>query len=94
VPCHEIGAQMICRTPDVTRLVDRLESAGLAERRRTPDDRRIVFVAITKAGRKLLARLDRPLVDMHRRSLAHLSRAELKTINRLLAKMRHPSNPA
>jgi DNA-binding MarR family transcriptional regulator len=90
VPCHEIGAQMICRTPDVTRLVDRLEAAGLAERRRTPDDRRVVFVAITKAGLKLLAKLDRPLIDMHRRSLAHMTRAELKTMNRLLVKMRHP----
>jgi DNA-binding MarR family transcriptional regulator len=90
VPCHEIGAQMICRTPDVTRLVDRLEAAGLAERRRTPDDRRVVFVAITKAGVKLLNRLERPLMGLHRRALTHLSRAELKTINRLLVKMRHP----
>jgi DNA-binding MarR family transcriptional regulator len=81
---------MICRTPDVTRLVDRLEAAGLAERRRTPEDRRVVFVTITKAGLKLLAKLDRPLIDMHRRSLVHLTRAELKTMNRLLVKMRHP----
>jgi DNA-binding MarR family transcriptional regulator len=90
VPCHEIGAQMICRTPDVTRLVDRLESAGLAERRRTPDDRRVVFIVITKAGLKLLARLDRPVIDMHRKALAHLSQPEMKTLNRLLVKMRHP----
>ncbi len=90
VPCHAIGEQMICRTPDVTRLVDRLESAGWVERRRTPDDRRVVFVAITRAGLQLLAKLDRPLLELHRRALAHLTKAELRTMNRLLVKMRHP----
>ena len=90
VPCHEIGAQMICRTPDVTRLVDRLESAGLAERRRTVEDRRVVIVAITKAGLALLAKLDKPLLARHRQSLEHMSRKELQLVNRLLVKMRHP----
>src|SRR5437763_8988755 len=57
VPCHAIVEQMITPTPDVTRLVDRLERAGLAQRVRTPEDRRVVLVHATPAGLALLARL-------------------------------------
>src|SRR5262249_17116597 len=39
LPCLEVGAQMVTRMPDITRLVDRLEQAGLAERGRTAPDR-------------------------------------------------------
>ena len=88
VPCHEIGGQMVCRMPDVTRLVDRLESAGLAVRTRTPSDRRVVLVRATQKGLDLLAALDGPIIDLHRRSLAHLTRAELNELNRLLTKIR------
>jgi DNA-binding MarR family transcriptional regulator len=88
VPCHEIGGQMVCRMPDVTRLVDRLESAGLAERTRTAADRRVVLVRTTQKGLDLLAALDRPVIDLHRRSLAHLTRAEMNELNRLLTKVR------
>src|SRR4051812_3405812 len=90
VPCHAIVEQMITRTPDLTRLVDRLERAGLAERIRTDEDRRVVLVRVTPAGLELLARLDRPLLDLHRRTLGHLARAELAELNRLLVKARHP----
>jgi DNA-binding MarR family transcriptional regulator len=90
VPSCEVGAQMVARTPDVTRLVDRLEAAGLACRCRTPDDRRVVLVRITPAGLNLLEKLDRPVMDLHRRALAHLSRAELEELNRLLVKVRQP----
>jgi DNA-binding MarR family transcriptional regulator len=88
VPSHEIGAQMVARVPDVTRLVDRLEAAGLAERSRTAKDRRVVLVRITPAGLDVLARLDQPVLDAHRRSLAHLTRDELLELNRLLVKAR------
>jgi DNA-binding MarR family transcriptional regulator len=88
VPCHEIGGQMVARTPDVTRLVDRLESAGLAGRARTSADRRVVLVRITPAGLELLARLDQPVLDLHRRTLAHLAPEELRELNRLLVKVR------
>jgi DNA-binding MarR family transcriptional regulator len=88
VPCHEIGGQMVARTPDVTRLVDRLEAAGLARRERSASDRRVVLVTITEKGLGVLARLDGPVLDVHRRSLAQLTRAELTEFNRLLVKVR------
>jgi DNA-binding MarR family transcriptional regulator len=92
LPSLEIAARMITRTPDITRLVDRLEEAGLVVRTRTPQDRRLVLVRITPAGLDLLARLDQPVLDQHRRALGHLSRDELAELSRLLVKARHPGD--
>lgn len=90
LPCLEIAREMIHRMPDITRLADRLEQAGLVERRRTKQDRRLVLVRITPAGLDLLARLDEPLLALHKRQLGHLSSAELVELNRLLVKARRP----
>jgi MarR family transcriptional regulator, 2-MHQ and catechol-resistance regulon repressor len=40
----------------VTRLVDRMELAGLVERRRCPTDRRVQYVGLTPKGCDMLAR--------------------------------------
>lgn len=82
--CHEVGEQMVARVPDVTRLVDRLEKAGLVARHRCTKDRRVVYVAITEAGLELLARLDGPTVALHRAQLGHMTPAELAELSRLL----------
>jgi DNA-binding MarR family transcriptional regulator len=89
--CQEIADQMITRTPDITRLVDRLEQGGLVERAKTAEDRRLVLVKIKPAGLDLLARLDQPLLELHKRSLAHLSYEELTQLNSLLVKARQSS---
>jgi DNA-binding MarR family transcriptional regulator len=88
LPCLEIAAQMITRMPDITRLVDRLVEASLVQRNRCCKDRRVVRVQITEAGLDLLDRLDQPVLDLHRRQLGHLTRAELDELNRLLVKAR------
>ena len=90
LPCLEVGARMITRVPDVTRLVDRLEAAGLVERNRTSEDRRVVMVKITPKGLEAIAALDRPLRETHKRQMGHMSRRELEELSRLLVKARHP----
>ena len=90
LPCQKIVAQMITQMPDITRLVDRLEASGLVWRERTEHDRRLVIVHITAAGRDLLAQLDQPVLDLHRRQMKHMTRAELAELNRLLEKLRRP----
>jgi DNA-binding MarR family transcriptional regulator len=94
VPCSEIGARMITRVPDITRLVDRLESAGLVERCRIAQDRRVVQVKVTAKGLETLSQLDGPVRELNRKLLAHMTRGELRELIHLLEKMRHPPDEA
>jgi len=58
LPCREIGERMIAREPDVTRLLMRMEKAGLIRRTRNGQDRRVVMTRITGAGLKLLDEME------------------------------------
>ena len=86
--CSDIGDRLVDRTPDVTRLLVRLEKHGLVERRRAEHDRRVVEVAITDAGLDALAGLDDPLRDVMARVTRHLSDDDLAALSALLERMR------
>lgn len=81
---HEVRDRLVSQVPDVTRLLDRLEDAGLIERSRSEEDRRLVSTRITAAGLALLRELDGPVVAMHRRQLGHMSPQQLRTLIDLL----------
>jgi DNA-binding MarR family transcriptional regulator len=82
--CGEIGERMITRDPDITRLLDRLEKRGLISRCRENKDRRTVLTRITPRGLKVLARLDQPIQETHRKQLGHLGRERLRELADLL----------
>jgi DNA-binding MarR family transcriptional regulator len=82
--CGEIGNRMITRDPDITRLLDRMEKRKLISRRRDDKDRRVVLPRITTQGLDLLARLDHPVREMHRRLLGHLGTERLQSLRQLL----------
>src|ERR1051325_9127394 len=46
--CREIGERMITRDPDVTKLLDRLETRGLVSRERQEKDRRVIVARVTE----------------------------------------------
>lgn len=85
--CHEIAARMMTREPDLTRLLDRLEAAGLVKRSRQPTDRRVVRVGITPSGLELLAQLDAPVLALHRSQFAALGPSRTATLARLLRRL-------
>jgi DNA-binding MarR family transcriptional regulator len=85
---HEIRDRLLSRMPDVTRLVDRLEEGGLAERVRDTVDRRVVRTTITDAGRALLGQLDAPVAAEHARQFGHLSEGEAARLVALLDAVR------
>jgi len=85
LPCGEIASRMITRDPDVTRLLDRMEKRGLISRSRDNKDRRTVIGRITPEGLKLLARLDEPIQEIHRKQLGHLGRDRLWALTELLS---------
>jgi DNA-binding MarR family transcriptional regulator len=84
LPCGEVASRMITRDPDITRLLDRMEKRGLIARRRETKDRRMVLARITLDGLKLLARLDEPVQEAHRRQLGHLGPDRLRALTKLL----------
>lgn len=90
LPSLEIAAQMVSRMPDITRLIDRLEAAGLVRRKRSAQDRRVVRISITPKALKVLSKLDQPVLAKHRQQMHCLSLAERKQLNELLVKLRLP----
>lgn len=53
----ELGEAVVLSRTAIVRLVDRLESAGIARREPVPEDRRGAYVVITPEGRALLKRM-------------------------------------
>lgn len=86
--CSEIGDRMITRDPDITRLLDRMEKAGLIARARGEEDRRVVLTRITPQGLDLLAALDRPVAEMHKRALGPMGERKLRSLLALLNEAR------
>jgi DNA-binding MarR family transcriptional regulator len=84
LPCGEIASRMITRDPDITRLLDRLEKRELISRCRETKDRRMVMARITPQGLKLLAQLDEPVKETHRKQLGHLGRERLRGLTELM----------
>ena len=84
VTCGELSERMLTRDPDVTRLIDRLETRGLIQRGRSDHDRRVVRTRITQAGLDLLAELDQPAAAWTKEHLGHLSDAQLRELIALL----------
>jgi DNA-binding MarR family transcriptional regulator len=81
---NEIRDRLVTRMPDVTRLLDRMEEAGLVTRVRGREDRRRVATRLTERGRQVVDSLDAPVAEEHRRRLGHLTDRELRTLIRLL----------
>ena len=88
LPTLEIAERMIERAPGITRLLDRLEAAGLVSRTRCGEDRRIVHCSITRAGLATLAATDDLVRSLDVGRAGRLSKAELAKLVELLDRMR------
>ena len=72
----------------LTRLVDRLERAGLVERRECEEDARGLLAVITAAGRELFAEARKThLAGVRRLYLDLLSEAEQRTLGELFERL-------
>jgi len=80
----EIALRALLDQPMVTRVLDRLEQAGLVVRKRDVGDRRRVRIWLTPKGRGLAPRLP-PIVDtVERELLRNLNRSQEETLRSLL----------
>lgn len=85
--CGEIGERMIAREPDVTRLLERMDKAGLIKRTRDSADRRVVFTRITSGGLKLLDEIDPKLREIDG-LLKPMGERKVETMLKLLDELR------
>ena len=60
---HDIKEELSITGGGTSKLVDRIEAAGLCRRRANPDDRRSQIIELTPAGRRLLAKVTRSFED-------------------------------
>lgn len=88
--CGQIGERMMSHDPDITRLLDRLERAGLVVRERHASDRRVVVTRLTVAGLELLAKLDEPVLETDREIVQGMSDAELEGLRTALDRVLRP----
>ena len=71
----------------MTRMVDRLEAKGLLERRRCPDDRRLINLELTEAGKALFPKMKAIAAAVQNRFLRGFTKDEVRQLERLLGRI-------
>lgn len=87
ISVNTVKERMIEKSPNTTRLMDKLLDKGLINRARCETDRRIVFVEITDKGLKLLTDIDLTFDDSQFISNS-LTNQEAEMLSQLLDKVR------
>jgi DNA-binding MarR family transcriptional regulator len=86
-PRCEVVQRMVEHAPDVTRLIDRLESHGLVERDRSGDDRRLSLTRITRKGLDLVKRMEPAINELTSELLKRITRQEAAELSRICEKI-------
>ena len=68
VSVRDIEARVAMEKYEISRAAKRLREAGLIHRKENPDDRRLVILSLTEAGRQMMAELI-PLAQAHQADL-------------------------
>src|SRR5690606_19836884 len=74
--CTAIGERLLDKTPDTTRLLNRLDRSGMIRRERSADDRRVVKVVITEAGMKVIDAIQPTLEQFQDSIIRYISTEE------------------
>ena len=85
----DVKDRMIEKSPNTTRLADKLLDSKLLERKRSSADRRVVYVKITDKGLKLLKDIDTEKAMTAQDSIAkNISKKEAKKLSGIIDKLR------
>ncbi|MFO0611177.1 MAG: MarR family transcriptional regulator [Polyangiaceae bacterium] len=79
-PMHELSELMLVSRQNITQLVDGLEKKKLVVRQTSKEDGRVKNVEVTKAGRDLVDRAQRPHFDEIRAVFADLRDPEVELL--------------
>ena len=89
-PIGTLAQAWECDPSNATFIIDRLERAGLAERRESPTDRRVKLIGLTAKG----ARIKEELMAEYRLpppEIQQLTEADLRTLIEVFGKIRRES---
>jgi DNA-binding MarR family transcriptional regulator len=94
VPMNEIASRILASKSGLTRVIDRMEEAGLVRRERPSDDRRVVLVYATPEGVQALATSRVVHRDGIRRHFTeHFSERDLTRLRDMLQNVRDHVRP-
>lgn len=79
----DIIERMIDPSPDVTRLIDKLDDRGLVERSRSEEDRRMTIHTITENGIRLLEDMHPDIRDVQNWFGSRVSERDLRHLSRI-----------
>jgi DNA-binding MarR family transcriptional regulator len=94
VPMNEVASRILASKSGLTRVIDRMEAAGVVRRDRPEDNRRVVLVTITPKGLETLHAARRVHRDgIYRHFTQHLTEEELAAMAVSLEKVRGHVRP-
>jgi len=88
ISVNSILDNMVQRSSNVTRIVDKLEAKGLVERTLSAEDRRKMDILITNEGITLLKKLDHKVHLFHKPMMNNLDANEIETLTQLIKKLK------
>ncbi len=88
LPANQLAAVADLAPATVTEMLDHLESDGLVERARSEQDKRVVFVSLTRRGRTLVGQRRAHLERRWREALAEFDDEQLRSAAAVLDRLR------
>jgi DNA-binding MarR family transcriptional regulator len=94
IPMNELAERILYSKSGFTRVVDRMEEAGLVRRVRLEHDRRSILVVLTDKGNETMEHARRHHRDgIERHFSQHLTDADIKALTRALEKLSAHARP-
>jgi MarR family transcriptional regulator, 2-MHQ and catechol-resistance regulon repressor len=87
LPVNTIGRKIMLTSGSITTAIDRLEKKRFVRRQACPDDRRVTFVQLTPAGRKLIEKVFKVHAAHLEKAFEPLSEPERAVLGTLLKKV-------
>lgn len=88
MPMNRLAEHLNVSVSNATGLIDRIEERGFIERSRVAEDRRIVMIRVTEAGKQMLDEVDAVSTDLLRSVFGRIGRSQLAGVGRAIAELR------
>jgi DNA-binding MarR family transcriptional regulator len=88
LPCLEVADRMIQVAPAITRVVNQLLKLDLIVKTQCSQDRRVFHIELNAAAKRLLKKIDKPLLDLHESLLSDVPKKDLRTLIKIMENLR------